>query len=294
MKSSVQIEDIQLYFEKKGDGPPVLMIPGLGAGTWLWEKNRATLAQNFELIMPELRGSGRSDKPDYRYSITRFAHDLKALLEHLGIENVHVLGASLGGFVAQYLAAHWPEKVISLVLISTSLGGEHQTGPNGDVLSRMIRPRGRTKKERLEEGYVFSFTEKYIQTHTLDLERITEWRTQFPQPEFAYYRQLLAGNAYDGANIAHKITAPTLICAGESDPLVPMEDVILLHNALPHAHLEIFAGRHLFFFEQGQQFSKVVIDFMKQNEKIKKKTENDTSCISAIISGDAASSHLKR
>lgn len=262
MRDFIEVDGIHIYFERVGHGNPLLMIPGLGAGTWLWSKSMHALSKHFELIMPELRGSGRSDKPDHRYSVALFANDLKILLDYLEITRIHVLGASMGGFVAQHFAATWIEQVMSLVLVSTSLGGENQIGPSGDVLSRTIRPHGRTRRERLEDAYTLNFTQEYMSKHRNALNLITEWRVQNPQPEFAYYRQLLAGNAFDGSKLARKITAPTLICAGKEDPLVPMEDVHMLKNMIPHAELKIFEGKHLFFYEQNGSFNKAIMDFL--------------------------------
>lgn len=262
MNDYVAINNIRLFVERHGDGEPLLLVPGLGAGAWLWAKNVSCWAKHFDLIMPELRGSGRSDKPDEHYTIGKFSADLKALLDELQIEQAHVLGVSMGGFVAQHLAASWPERVRKLALISTSLGGQCQIGPDGETLSRLIRPRGKTRRERLEDGYVLNFSEDFLARHVEELERITEWRTNFPQPEHIYYRQLLAGNAYDGAALAARITAPTLICAGKDDPLVPLANAHALQQAIPHAQLQILEGRHMFFFEHPRKFNQAVLDFL--------------------------------
>ncbi|MFQ5651700.1 MAG: alpha/beta fold hydrolase [bacterium] len=269
----VNVDGVRIYVERKGSGAPLLLIPGLGAGTWLWRRSAAALAREFKLIMPELRGSGRSDKPDHRYSIALFAADLVGLLTEMGISKAHLLGVSMGGFVAQYLAAKYPEKVISLILAATSPGGDEAIGPDGDVLSRTIRPRGKTRKERLEDGYAFNFTPEFIRRNPEQLERITAWRTQYPQAEFAYYRQLLAGNAYDGTGVARDISVPTLICAGKEDPLVPLDDVFLLQEKIPHAALKIFEGKHLFFFEHYREFNREILDFLK---KVRADREDET------------------
>jgi len=277
----IAVDDIRLHVERHGNGVPLLMIPGLGAGNWLWSKNIHHLSKHFTLIMPELRGSGRSDKPDQIYKIALFAADLKSILDQLDIQQVHLLGASLGGFVAQYFVAQWPERVNKLILVSTSLGGQCQIGPDGDILSRVIRPRGKTSRERLENAYTLNFTDDFMQRHPEELERITEWRTQYPQPEHIYYRQLLAGNAYDGAKLAEKISAPVLICAGRDDPLVPVPNAQALQKKMPQARLALFEGRHLFFFEQSRKFNQAVIEFLGESFVV---APSGAKCVEITIS----------
>jgi pimeloyl-ACP methyl ester carboxylesterase len=158
-------------------------------------------------------------------------------------------------------------------LVSTSLGGQCQIGPDGEILSRIIRPRGKTRRERLEDAYAFNFTEAFMRRHSEELERITEWREQYPQPEHIYYRQLLAGNAYDGARLAEKIIAPALICAGKDDPLVPVENADALQRKIPQVQVLLFEGKHLFFFEQSRKFNQTIIDFLCEPRGSKKFTE---------------------
>lgn len=255
--------EVRLWVEREGAGPPLLLIPGLGAGTWLWAASRAALAARFSLVMPELRGSGRSDKPDEPYTVARMATDVVRLLDELGVVRVHVLGASLGGFVAQYLAAAYPDRVDRLVLVGTAVGGQNQIGPAGDILSRLIRPRGRTRRERLEDGYAFNFTDEYRLVNGARLAAITGWRESHPQPEFAYYRQFLAANAYDGARHTAGIRARTLICAGLDDPLVQPANADAMAALIPDARLAVFPGRHLFFLERAEEFNREVIAFLE-------------------------------
>lgn len=262
----VVVDGVRLWVEEEGTGVPLLLIPGLGVGTWLWAAGRERLAEHFRLVMPELRGSGRSDKPDERYTVSRFAEDLIGILDALKIERAHVLGASMGGFVAQLLAATWPERVDRLVLAATAVGGQNQIGPSGDVLARTIRPRGRTRRERLEDTYALGFTDAFREAHPERLDAITEWRMEHPQPEVAYYRQLLAGNAYDGADIAPRIQAPTLVCVGEDDPVVPPDNAEALRALIPDTRVEKFPGRHLFFIESADAFGQTVTAFLEAEE----------------------------
>lgn len=258
----VALNGIRLWVDRAGSGEPLVLIPGLGAGNWLWQDNTDRLAQHFTLIMPELRGSARSEKPDEQYTIDGFASDVLGVMDDAGIESAHVLGASMGGFVAQAIAARAPQRVRRLVLVATSLGGRHQVGPTGEVLARTIRPRGRSRRDRLEDGYELGFTARYRETHRARLDAISDWRLAHPQPEWAYYRQVLAGWSYDGAELAPRILAPTLICAGRQDPVIDPANALALRGHIPDARVEFFDGRHLFFLEHPVQFAAAVLAFL--------------------------------
>jgi pimeloyl-ACP methyl ester carboxylesterase len=260
-----EINGIKIYSEFIGEGEPLLMIPGLGAGNWLWKKNYRSLSKNYRLIMPEIRGSGRTDKPDEKYSIKMFAEDINNLLEKLSISKTHVLGASMGGFIGQYFASHWPDKTVSLILTCTTLGGQDQIGPSGDAFLCLVKPQGKTRKDRLEYSYSFSFSDEFKQNHRDELEYITSWRIENPQPEYAYYRQFFAGNNFEGKKYAKRIIAPTLICSGRDDKLVEIENAYELEKYIENSKVEVFEGKHLFFYEHYNLFNRTVLDFLESN-----------------------------
>ncbi|MDW8329774.1 MAG: alpha/beta fold hydrolase, partial [Candidatus Bipolaricaulota bacterium] len=100
----VRANGIQLYYEAHGTGEPLLLIAGIGYGTWLWFKQIPALAPHYHLIAFDNRGAGRSDKPDEEYTVALLAQDAYELLRALGISRAHIFGVSLGGFIAQQLA----------------------------------------------------------------------------------------------------------------------------------------------------------------------------------------------
>ncbi len=257
-----------LFVETTGEGENLLLLPGMASGNWIWRQNVGALAQRFHLIMPEFRGSGRSDKPDEHYSIAQFSYDIAIVLQSLAISQTHILGLSMGGFVAQHLAAHSPHLVEKLVLVSTSLGGQCQHGPDGKVLSRLIRPHGKTRHDRFLDGFKLNFSPEFMLGNEKLLQEIIAWRMHRPQPEYAYYRQLLAGNAWNGYESACQIEAETLVCAAENDPIVPAENAKTIAAAIANSQVLLFPGYHLFFFEHARVFNETIMEFLTEPVKL--------------------------
>lgn len=121
--------DVNLYFEDSGQGRPVLLLHGLGSSGSDWELITPALARSFRVIVPDVRGHGRSDKPAGDYGVPLFARDVAALCARLGIDKVDVVGLSMGGMIAFELAVTQPALVRSLTIVNS--------GP--DMASRAVR-----------------------------------------------------------------------------------------------------------------------------------------------------------
>lgn len=123
----LRVNGIDLYYEKHGSGPPLLLIAGLGCATWMWWRTIPGLSRHFRLIAFDNRGVGESDKPDEPYSMRMMADDAAGLLRALKIEHADVLGISMGGYVAQELALAHPELVRCLIMGATGVNGAEST-----------------------------------------------------------------------------------------------------------------------------------------------------------------------
>lgn len=109
----------QLHYEEYGHGAPLLLVHGLGSSTLDWEFQTAVLAAHYRVIALDLRGHGRSDKPIEHYSIAGFAEDVAALIEHLKLGPVHLVGISMGGMVGFQLGVERPELLQSLTIVNS-------------------------------------------------------------------------------------------------------------------------------------------------------------------------------
>ena len=125
---TVQANEIEIYYEEHGEGPPLLLIMGWGGNAATWKPQLPGLAERFHVIAFDNRGAGRTKAPDGPYTIAQMADDTAGLLDSLELPSAHVFGISMGGMVAQELALSHAERVRTLVLGCTSPGGPNAAG----------------------------------------------------------------------------------------------------------------------------------------------------------------------
>ena len=121
---TAKITDIQIYYEDYGQGPPLIMILGLGQDITTWNFQISELSKHLKLIVFDNRDSGKSSRSSQNYTTQIMAQDILGLMDHLEIDRTHLLGTSLGGMIAQQVALMAPERVNSLILASTTSWGE--------------------------------------------------------------------------------------------------------------------------------------------------------------------------
>lgn len=255
---------VNLYYEIHGDGPPLLLVMGLGGNLAMWDPELIEgLALRFRVIAFENRGSGRSDKPDHPYSITMFAEDAAALLGTLEIPRVHVVGASMGGMIAQQLALDHPDCVDRLVLCCTTPGGPHMTPPDLETLEAIANTDGLSPTEATRKNRRFAFTPSFLAAHEDYLEAKLIREIEHPTPPYALAHHFAAAvqfNAYDRlVDIPH----PTLVMAGREDQMVPAPNSILLAQHIPNADLILYANAgHGFMTERRDECVTAIIGFL--------------------------------
>jgi 3-oxoadipate enol-lactonase len=249
---------VRISYEVTGDGPPLLLMQGLGYGRWGWDPVIAPLAQRFQVLRYDNRGIGESDVPPGPYTARQLADDGIAVLDAEGIERSHVVGTSLGGMAAQELAAAFPERVDRLVLACTTPGGPASLPIPARTLELIEEA-----KQLLAEVALRRFVENALAPDAEDelVEEIYTRRLESPPDPVGWQAQAAAGVMFDGS--ALRIDAPTLILHGTEDAVVDVGNAELLAERIPGAHVELFEGcGHLFFWEQPDRFARVVEEFL--------------------------------
>jgi len=258
--------DIDLHHEERGNGAPLVLIPGLAAGGWIWFKQIEALSEYFRVITFDPRGIGTTPSNSEQLTIPLLANDVAALLRKLGIERAHVLGASFGGFVAQEFAATHPEMTRSLVLSCTSFGGPNHVPASMDTIAAIASTNGFNTEERIRRILLPAFSPDFVREHPEEIEYTMKLRLSTFVSEETYRSQVAAAVNFNAEPKLETITAATLIVSGDSDAVVPLQNSRNLASKISGAELAIIeGGSHLFFIERPKEFNGIVIEFLRRH-----------------------------
>jgi pimeloyl-ACP methyl ester carboxylesterase len=261
----VRAGDVWLDYEARGAGEPLLMIHGLGYGKWGWSWNAPPLAERFHVVTFDNRGIGGSDAPAGPYTVAQLAADSVALLDALGIRRAHVIGTSLGGFIAQHMAVEYPERVDRLVLACTTCGGPDMVPMPERTVKLLLEVPSLPDDVRLRRSTENGFSDSTVRERQDLVEAVMAFRRTTAQPFEAWLSQSAAGASFDLSGRVGEITAPTLVMTGDSDAVVDPRNAGLLAGAIPGARRVEMAGGHLFFIENASEFNRVVVEFLEDS-----------------------------
>ena len=254
MGEQIEAGDAELWVERHGHGPDILLIAGLGDPAEAWQPQLDGLADRYRLTAFDNRGAGRTPLPAGPLSAAGMADDAAALLRALEIPNAHVAGFSMGSAIAQELALRHSELVRSLVLVST------YARPDALWRSQLNfwrwLPEVAPSERAFFEGF---FTWVYTPRAHADgsVDQIVEEALAFPHKQSleAFQAQVDVCLAHDTADRLSQIAAPTLVVAGELDVILPPRFGRFVTDAIPNARFDLMPG------EAHQPFQEVPDDF---------------------------------
>ena len=258
----VPTRDIITYYEEAGSGDPLVLIMGLSGDLQGWALTAPALAKQFRVITYDNRGAGRTNAPDRPYSIAGMADDLAALLDALGIQRAHILGFSMGGYIAQEFALKYPARVNRLILLSTA--------PDIDGYGRAVVGNWiNVQRSNMSREQLVRSRAPYLYTAALlDDEARYERSIQnsvsnpYPQQDHAFLRQAQAVLAFDASARLGGIKADTLILTGKDDILVPPRNSEKLHKLIPGSKLQVLDGAHLGCIEYPNEYNAAILEFL--------------------------------
>ncbi len=255
-----KVKDIEMYYEITGEGEYLLLIHGLGSSTRDWEEQVPVFSQKYQVITIDLRGHGKTDKPEGLYSIKMFAEDIAELLKKLGINSTHILGISLGGGVAFQFAIDFPDLVKSLIIVNAGI--EYPM----DSLKMKFELFKRTFIVKLismkKMGEVLA-PRLFIKPEQEELRKklIERWAENDKKAYLAAMNALKGWSVRDQLN---KINFLTLVIGLDEDytpSSVKEEYTALIPNA---RFIEIEDVRHAIPFEKPKEFNEIVMKFLME------------------------------
>jgi 3-oxoadipate enol-lactonase len=257
-----------LHWDSHGDGPPVLLIMGLGLSGGAWWRTVPVLSRRFRVITFDNRGVGRSRSFTYACTTEALADDAVSVLDAAEVESAHVYGISLGGMVAQQLALRHPRRVDSLVLGATHPGGPRAVAPDSEVLEFFGRRPDLPQEEAAWASVPYNYGPVCRRRHGSRIAEDIAQRLAHPFPADAYRAQLYAAGVHNCLGRLSRIQVPTMIVHGRHDRLIPVENAELMAARLPHAELVILEhSGHLYPTEQPD-VDEAISAFMGESQRL--------------------------
>lgn len=265
-------KDIEINYFKRGKGEILLMVPGMGNGYETWNLQISYFRRKMMVLSLDNRGAGKSSKPDYPYTMDMFTNDIYALLNHLNIETqIHLVGHSMGGIIAQAFVLKYPEIVKTLTILAAPTYIDDSFNQVFDQLETIMQDldlENRFKKT-LEFNNSESFIKEITQNKSLYdvlLDQFIKQSTTFTFKDYINQRAALSG--FDTRKLLHNISQPTLIMHGTDDK-ISVEHSKILNEKIPNSRLELFEGLgHSFILEDPLKVNNLIWNFIQQHPEL--------------------------
>ncbi|MFZ1154285.1 MAG: alpha/beta fold hydrolase [Solirubrobacteraceae bacterium] len=252
--------DIELSFQRAGDGPPLLLIMGMSGTQHAWGKPLLDeLGRDFETIVYDHRDTGESTKTGEPFTIAQLAEDAAGLLGALEIDSAYVMGISMGGMVAQELVLGHSELVHALVLGCTYSGGEGSALTSEEVLSRLAEGMSSGDRERaIRTAWEVNVSPRFAADEGA-YATFLQNGLRYGVPIHVIMEQMRAIAGHNTSERLAQIDVPTLVIHGTLDEMLPVQNGHMIAQLIPGSRLEIFEDvGHLFFWEQPQRSVELV------------------------------------
>ena len=263
-----KLSKIEKHYEAYGEGPTLIIIPGLYSSTETSALNllRPALEKHYKIIIGDNRGVGLSSKVNYDYSTEDMAEDWNELLENLGESSVHVLGSSMGSMIAQYLALNHPDKVRSLILADSAPRATVYIKQILDVW--MFLTKQVEYHEFLRLVNIMCFTHEHYEAYgdsILKAEAVAkDLLAQCPPFNHeAFCRLCRAVISHNAMERLSEISAPTLVISGDRDLLCPAVHAQHMSEIIPNCkYICVKTCGHGIVFQKTEEFTRHVQSFL--------------------------------
>ncbi len=268
--SFVMVEGRRMAYDEVSPPHPkgtVLLLTGAGSNRLDWYRQLEVFGRTFRTIALDHRDTGDSDPVSEAYTLADLADDAVAVLSTVGVQRAHVVGISMGGYVALHVALRHPERVEKLVLVAASAGGSTHIQPSPELMAQVMQHYRDVQLEvgeRRRRNWAMASAPGYFESHPEDWEKGAENARYHPLSREALIRQNQAVQVHDVSGQLEHIQAPTLVVHGELDPLVVPENGRYLAQHIKGARLLLYPNTgHIVIIERAEEFNRDVLAFLE-------------------------------
>lgn len=262
--SATTDDGTRLAVTVSGEGPPLLLIPGLGATRVVFDPLLPHLTGARTVAVYDQRGVGGSDPVREPFTTATLGDDAAAVLAALGWQRAAVLGASFGGMVAQQLAVRHGEALSALVLAATGPGPNHATRrPTPKSVAALMGRGARTPEDAYRTACTVLYSQRFQRERPEFIDAQVRDRARRPVAARTFQAQRRAADEHDVWDELARVRAPVLVMHGEDDAVMPLENARRLAEHIRGSRLEVFAGAgHLFFHEEPERSGALILGFI--------------------------------
>jgi pimeloyl-ACP methyl ester carboxylesterase len=260
-----QLTDVRCCYEVIGRGDPLLLVPGLGVTRSVWDPIVPELAAHLSLILLDNRGAGRSEPVRPAECLRDYVSDLVELMDHLQLERAHVLGLSLGGMIARRLAADHPSRVDRLVLVSCTDRFSPYLWQVMRLLDGLARQRSGDAFARAVE--TLGTSPEFYDAHARQSEERVREKCRNAGAGLIGQQLACLARDTDGGGEVDPVSAPTLVMAGEYDPLIPACYARAMADRIPGSRFLLVPGAgHNPLQECAELVARDLINFLTRSQ----------------------------
>ncbi|MHA1977617.1 MAG: alpha/beta fold hydrolase [Candidatus Hodarchaeales archaeon] len=256
-----------LYYEVHGEGPPLILIMGIGYDATLWGLHQVpAFSKNNQVIVFDNRDVGRSSQASGPYTIADMADDIVTVLDGLKIDRANVLGISMGGMIAQEFALRHPDRLGKLVMTGTSADNAQAKFDPISVWD-FVKSHDKEGLKFASQQFLWLFSDTFLRNPEA-VDQTLQMLASNPNPQSAdaYGRQVDAYVKHDTLSRLSEIKAQTLVVCGERDRLTPPWVCRRVADAIPGARYHQIDGpgsSHVVPLERPDDFNAVVMSFLE-------------------------------
>jgi pimeloyl-ACP methyl ester carboxylesterase len=266
MPGIITNDGVTLYFEESGLGQPILLIGGWMMSTLWWRKQIPVLSEKYRVIAVDMRGVGESEKPVKGHRIARYARDVFDVIETLGLEEVTLVGWSMGAaIVMSYLDIFGSHRLKGVVFVDQTpkiqVGADWTLGINGMTADGVVQFASSIQAD--PQAFVLTFIANMF-VREQDVEEV-EWMksSMLRTPPKIATRILIDLGNLDMRDLLPTITIPVLVTTGRQSKFFSYESSVYISEQVPNARLIIFEqSGHCPFYEEPEKFNAALVEFV--------------------------------